>query len=131
MKYAMCPKCGRRLCKGENGTKVEMECPKCGEFASVIIEYYSTMVRKVFYRNKRKSGYAQTAHRRGLSGGISRYSKRNSIEKPRYPRKQKISATYMDGRVENAIVYWINGGMRERIEDMAKFCEENLAAWSY
>ena len=37
MKYAMCPKCGRRLCKGENGTKVEMECPKCGEFASVII----------------------------------------------------------------------------------------------
>ena len=35
MKYAMCPKCGRRLCKGENGTKVEMECPKCGEFASV------------------------------------------------------------------------------------------------
>ena len=36
MKYAMCPKCGRRLCKGENGTKVEMECPKCGEFASVI-----------------------------------------------------------------------------------------------
>ena len=39
MKYAMCPKCGRRLCKGENGTKVEMECPKCGEFASVIISY--------------------------------------------------------------------------------------------
>ncbi|UKI14111.1 MAG: Com family DNA-binding transcriptional regulator [Clostridiales bacterium] len=38
MKYAMCPKCGRRLCKGENGTKVEMECPKCGAFASVIIE---------------------------------------------------------------------------------------------
>lgn len=36
MKYAMCPKCGRRLCKGENGTKVEMECPKCGEFASVL-----------------------------------------------------------------------------------------------
>ena len=40
MKYAMCPKCGRRLCKGENGTKVEMECPKCGEFASVIIEEF-------------------------------------------------------------------------------------------
>ena len=33
--------------------------------------------------------------------------------------------------VENAIVYWINGGMRESIEDMAKFCKENLAAWSY
>ena len=34
----MCTHCGRRLCKGENGTKVEMECPKCGTFASVVIE---------------------------------------------------------------------------------------------
>ena len=24
MKYAMCPNCGRRLCKGEPGTKVEI-----------------------------------------------------------------------------------------------------------
>ena len=38
MKYAMCPKCGRRLCKDENGTKVEIECPKCGEFSFVVIE---------------------------------------------------------------------------------------------
>ena len=38
MKYAMCPNCGRRLCKGEPGTKVEIECPKCGENAVVVIE---------------------------------------------------------------------------------------------
>ena len=38
MKYAMCPNCGRRLCKGEPGTKVELECPKCGKLASVIID---------------------------------------------------------------------------------------------
>ena len=38
MKYAMCPNCGKRLCKGESGTKVELECPKCGKFAYVIIE---------------------------------------------------------------------------------------------
>lgn len=38
MKYAMCPNCGKRLCKGEPGTKVELECPKCGKFASVIID---------------------------------------------------------------------------------------------
>lgn len=38
MKFVMCPKCGKRLCKGEAGTKVEIECPKCGEFASVIID---------------------------------------------------------------------------------------------
>lgn len=38
MKYAMCPECGRRLCKGEPGTKVELECPKCGKTAFVIID---------------------------------------------------------------------------------------------
>ena len=52
MKYAMCPKCGRRLCKGENGTKVEMECPKCGEFASVMI-YISAKSR--YLRQRRTS----------------------------------------------------------------------------
>lgn len=55
MKYAMCPKCGRRLCKGENGTKVEMECPKCGEFASVIIEEDDIHISKkpIFIAGKR------------------------------------------------------------------------------
>lgn len=38
MKFVMCPKCGKRLCKGEVGTKVEIECPKCGEFTSVVID---------------------------------------------------------------------------------------------
>lgn len=38
MKYAMCPNCGKRLCKGEAGTKVELECPKCGKLVSVIID---------------------------------------------------------------------------------------------
>lgn len=45
MKYAMCPKCGRRLCKGENGTKVEMECPKCGE--NIIIGF--TLIPHLIY----------------------------------------------------------------------------------
>lgn len=38
MRYAMCPNCGRRLCKGDAGTKVEIECPKCGELAIVVIQ---------------------------------------------------------------------------------------------
>lgn len=37
MNYIMCPKCGRRLCRGESGTKVEIECPKCGVVTSVTI----------------------------------------------------------------------------------------------
>jgi len=31
MKYVTCPVCGRRLCKGEAGTAVEIDCPKCGK----------------------------------------------------------------------------------------------------
>ena len=73
------------------------------------------MVLKVFYRNQRKSGYSQTAHRRGLSVGISRYSKRNSIEKPRYTRKQKISTAYMDGR----------RGKRNRILDKRRYARKH------
>lgn len=38
MKYATCPNCGRRLCKGESGTKVEIECPKCGTAVEVVID---------------------------------------------------------------------------------------------
>lgn len=33
----MCPQCGKRLLKGETGTKVEIECPKCGKTTSVVI----------------------------------------------------------------------------------------------
>ncbi len=47
LKYAMCPHCGRRLCKGEPGTKVEVECPKCGKIASIIIN-----VDELFISNK-------------------------------------------------------------------------------
>ena len=37
MKFAVCTNCGRRLLKGEPGTKVEMDCPKCGKFVSIVI----------------------------------------------------------------------------------------------
>ncbi len=63
MKYAMCPKCGRRLCKGENGTKVEMECPKCGEFASVIIDEDDIHIsKKPIFTNTQDSVLKQKQH---------------------------------------------------------------------
>ena len=37
MKYVMCPECGKRLFKGEPGTKVEIECPKCGKFVFAVV----------------------------------------------------------------------------------------------
>ena len=33
----MCPQCGRRLCRGVAGTKVEIECSKCNKVITVII----------------------------------------------------------------------------------------------
>ena len=39
--YAACPKCAHKLCKGENGSAVEIVCPRC-----------STIVRIVFQDNQ-------------------------------------------------------------------------------
>lgn len=38
MKYfAVCPFCGKRLCKAEEGSKVEMQCPACHEQVEVVV----------------------------------------------------------------------------------------------
>ena len=36
--YAACPQCGRRLCKGEAGSRLEMECSKCKALLRVVFE---------------------------------------------------------------------------------------------
>lgn len=38
MMYAMCPQCGRKLCKGEARSKLEIECPKCKQLLRVSFE---------------------------------------------------------------------------------------------
>lgn len=53
------------------------------------------------------------------------------LSDPNIPVSKKYQRLIWTGGVENAIVYWLNGGMRESVEEMAKFCDENLAAWSY
>ncbi len=35
--YAVCPFCGKRLCKAEEGSKVEMQCPACKEQVEVVV----------------------------------------------------------------------------------------------
>lgn len=52
MNYVMCPKCGKRLCKGEPGTKVEIECPKCGEVTSIVIEMNGMFIGKKLNEDK-------------------------------------------------------------------------------
>ena len=36
--YATCPVCARKLGKGENGTKIDILCPRCKNMIAVIIE---------------------------------------------------------------------------------------------
>ena len=35
--YASCPVCGHKLCKGENGSEVDILCPRCGKLIRVHI----------------------------------------------------------------------------------------------
>lgn len=38
MYYTICPQCGYKLLRAENGTKVELYCPKCKEKLCVIVK---------------------------------------------------------------------------------------------
>lgn len=47
MKYfAVCPQCGYKLLKGEDGSRVEMMCPKCHEDVEVTITKESVRLVK-------------------------------------------------------------------------------------
>lgn len=35
--YAAYPVCGHKLCKGENGSQVDILCPRCGRLIKIII----------------------------------------------------------------------------------------------
>lgn len=35
--YASCPICGHKLCKGENGSEIDILCPRCGKLIRVHI----------------------------------------------------------------------------------------------
>lgn len=36
--YTICPHCGYKLLKAENGTKIELFCPKCKEKLSIAVK---------------------------------------------------------------------------------------------
>lgn len=36
--YAACPICGRKLCKAENGSAVEILCPRCSNLVRIEIK---------------------------------------------------------------------------------------------
>lgn len=39
MKYfAVCPVCGKKLCKAEDGSVLEVQCPHCKEQVDVVVE---------------------------------------------------------------------------------------------
>lgn len=54
MKYIMCTTCGRRLCKAETGTQVDLEliCPKCGETTLATLRGEELLIRPKPKRDK-------------------------------------------------------------------------------
>ena len=55
LKYVTCQKCGRRLFKGEIGTQIEMDCPTCGGFISVVIQSEQLSVSDRLLKMQNKS----------------------------------------------------------------------------
>lgn len=49
--YAMCPQCGRRLCKGAAGSKLEIECSKCKALVRVLFEERSVIIIKAPFKD--------------------------------------------------------------------------------
>ena len=35
--YAICPMCGKKLCKAEEGSTVDIQCPECKEQVEIIV----------------------------------------------------------------------------------------------
>lgn len=52
--YACCPICGHKLLKGENGTFVELRCPRCSNFVRITIKEQQVSV-VLFENSKNKS----------------------------------------------------------------------------
>lgn len=50
--YAMCPQCGRRLCKGEAGSKLEIECSKCKALVRVLFEERCVIIMKSPFKDE-------------------------------------------------------------------------------
>ena len=35
--YAICPMCGKKLCKAEEGSMVDIQCPECKEQVEIVV----------------------------------------------------------------------------------------------
>lgn len=45
-KFAVCPLCGQKLCKAEEGSIVEMQCPSCKQYVEVTVQSDSVTTKK-------------------------------------------------------------------------------------
>jgi AcrR family transcriptional regulator len=49
---------------------------------------------------------------------------------PAIPVEKKYQRLLWSGGLENATAYWLKNGMKESIEEMAQYCDDNLRPWS-
>ena len=62
MKYfAICPVCGKRLCKAEEGSTVDIQCPDCKEQVEIIVTR-ETVSTKRSLQKEQKAAVQDTAN---------------------------------------------------------------------
>ena len=62
MKYfAICPVCGKRLCKAEEGSTVDIQCPDCKEQVEIIVTR-ETVSTKHSLQKEQKAAVQDTAN---------------------------------------------------------------------
>ena len=52
--YAACPICGYKLCKGENGSDVDILCPRCERLIRVVVTENGIKTEVINFSKKQK-----------------------------------------------------------------------------
>ena len=56
MKYfAICPVCGKRLCKAEEGSSVDIQCPDCKEQVEIIVSKLAVSTKRHLLAEQKKA----------------------------------------------------------------------------
>ena len=56
MKYfAICPVCGKKLCKAEEGSSVDIQCPECKEQVEIVVSKLTVSAKCNLQTNQKKA----------------------------------------------------------------------------
>ena len=56
MKYfAICPVCGKRLCKAEEGSTVDIQCPDCKEQVEIVVTRETVSTKRNLHKEQKEA----------------------------------------------------------------------------